>query len=156
MNDSTEAEENSKLLTFGAGMFFYLALISFLYLIVFMVLKYVMIIASIDPLINFWVCSLLYLVLFTIIILKVFNTIKEKKLSRNIAKDLLKNSIIALIVIQILQFVAASFLFDFVIANYPLELESYEEGTRAGYFISIEGGIELISYLVLGFLVYRK
>jgi hypothetical protein len=148
--------DNIILISVGAGMFLWLALVSFLHLVIFMILRNSLIMTEVDPLVIFWTDEIVYLVLFLILTLWIFNWIKRNPIEKFTATRILKYSIIALIIIQVIQFVLGCFALDILITKFPMLLDNYQNATEPGYLISITAGLELVLYIVLGILVFKK
>ena len=156
MDSNIKKSDNIVFLSVGAGMFLWLAIVSLLYLLVYMILKTFLIIAEVDSLIIFWLNEILYLILFSIITIQVFAWIKNKPIHKSTAIRVLKSSVIALIIIQILQFVLSYYASDLVIGKFAMQFDSYYSATKSGYLMSFEAVLELVLYMILGIIIYKK
>ncbi|MFV8346944.1 hypothetical protein [Flavobacterium sp. ZB4P13] len=151
-----KSESNIIHFSVGAGMFLWLAIISFLHTFLFIISKYILIIVSVDSLVIFWINEILYLILFALVTWKIFNWIKNSNIDNVTARQILKTSIISLVVIQFLQLVISYYLFDILVEKYAIQLDSYHKATRSGYLQIVQSAREFLLYIVLGVLIYRK
>jgi len=155
-----KTEDNSIILSVGAGMFLWLAITSFLYTLLFTVSKYLLVILGVNPIFNYCLNETLYSILFIFITWRIFIWVRKEKGDNATAKKIFVGAIITFTTCQIVKFVASYYLYLFVGNNYYTQLIDYDEATRALANVVnlriLSNALEIFRDVGLALLIYIK
>jgi flagellar biosynthesis protein FlhB len=156
-NYSLKPEDNVVVLTIGTGMFLWLTISSFLYTLLTIITRNLLLIFGISPRVAYCLHELLYAVLFILITWRIINYIRKKEPDNSTVKKIFKASIIALACCQVLQFLISYYIMPHVFDHYVTELLNYERATRTSAGLKmVSVGLNILKYIGIALLIFKR